>query len=51
MTEERDRPDTDQILPPSYTAPIGPEDDRGLVDITPDPADRIDEEDEDSDKA
>jgi hypothetical protein len=35
MTDERDRQDGEQILPPSYTAPIGPEDDSGLIEIRP----------------
>jgi hypothetical protein len=36
MTEEQ--PPATQDVPPDYTAPIGPEDDSGFIDLQPDPA-------------
>jgi hypothetical protein len=35
MTEEQ-RPVT-QDVPPDYTAPVGPEDDSGFIDVMPEP--------------
>jgi hypothetical protein len=35
MTEEH--PPATQDVPPDYTAPIGPEDDSGMMDIMPEP--------------
>jgi hypothetical protein len=35
MTEEQ--PPAMQDLPPDYTAPAGPEDDSGFVDVLPEP--------------
>lgn len=36
MTEQQ--PPVTQDVPPDYTAPIGPEDDSGLIEVVPEPS-------------
>jgi hypothetical protein len=38
MTEQQ--PPSNQDVPPDYTAPVGPDDDSGFIDVVPEPETR-----------